>query len=322
MKKIHVFLSLAVVAALAGCSKSNPASATASGGDSAPAQLKIKWPAGQKYQMHVDLMQDSEMTMPQQAQPMKQNMNVGEDYSIAVAKDLANGGKQLEMKIENLVMDMTVNGNSMMTFDSKQSPSLDKTNNPLATVFRKVAGTPVRLATDANGKVEKIENMDELKDRMGNSRNPAEWAVYKQMFSEDTLKQYGNFADSMPDKAVSPGDSWNVSRTFSSPMGAVTVDLKYTLKNWEQHNDRRCAHLENSGDLSLKKVKGEAGPSIDVQDGKVTGETWVDPELGMVVDATSHQNMTLKVVFGKQSITPKVSQTIRFMLVDMEQKAK
>lgn len=321
MKRIVILSLAAVVAVATGCSKStkNPG-ANGGGGDAASAPLIIKWPAGQKYQMHVDLLSDTEVTLPQQKQPMKQSVNLGEDYSLAVMKELENGGRQLELKFQNLSVDMEMNGNKMMSFDSKQNPSQDSTNNPLSSVFRKMADAPVHFVTDSTGHIEKVENTDELKKHMGNSRNPIEWAVYKQMFGEDILKQYGSFADAFPGKPVSPGDSWKVTRKIAGPTGIIKVDVKYTLKNWEQHNDRRCAHLENTGDMSSQKVDG--GPNLEIQDGKFFGDTWLDPELGMVVDAVSHQTMTVKASAGKETITPKISQTIRFALVDTQAAAK
>ena len=74
-------------------------------------------------------------------------------------------------------------------------------------------------------------------------------------------------------------------------IGVLTVDLKYTFKNWEQHGDRQCAHVEAVGDISTKTISTANGMVVEIKKGKITGEFWYDPALGMIVEANNDQDL-------------------------------
>ena len=140
------------------------------------------------------------------------------------------------------------------------------------------------------------------------------------MFSEEILKQYGSFAGLLPDKPVSAGDAWSVSRQEVSPIGLVKVDVKFTFKGWEQHGDRKCAHITGSGRIWSQKDPANPNNSFEIKKGETSGDVWFDAELGMVVDSSSDQNLTLKVMARGQALESKLSQKLHFVLADSEQK--
>jgi hypothetical protein len=325
MKKIAFVLSLCAAAGcvlLSGCSKSkNAATQSGNGTESSasdnPVEMKIKWEVGKKYAMRMELNQSMEMNLPNRPEPMKTEVKLAQDFDISALKDLDNGGKQLQLEFENETMDVSQNGRSVLSFDAAQSPAQD-TNNPAAPVLRAMIGARIQYFTDANGKVEKMEGVDELMNRIAATGKPQQQAMFKQMFSEDTLKQYGSFSDSMPNRIVKIGESWPVKRDIASAIGVLTVDMKYTFKNWEQHGDRKCAHVEDTGDLTSKGVSTTTGAAIEIQKGKISGDFWFDPELGVIVDANVNQDMTMKITTRQQTFTQQVNQKIRVALVDVE----
>src|SRR6267142_1779909 len=131
MKKTIVALAIGVAVGLPipGCKKSEDSKTTATAsGDTVSktddrVELKLKWPVGNRYIQRMDIVQSSEMTVPQAPQPVKQ--------------------------------DVTMGGRSVMTFDSKGEAG-DETRNPLAAMFRKMAGARILYLMDASNQVERV----------------------------------------------------------------------------------------------------------------------------------------------------------------------
>ena len=122
----------------------------------------------------------------------------------------------------------------------------------------------------------------------------------------------------MPNRTVNIGESWSVKKDISSAIGVLTVDMTYTFKNWEQHGDRKCAHIEMTGDISTKSISNASGAVVEIEKGKISGDVWFDPELGMLVEVNNNQKMTMKVTTQSQTVTPQLTQKVRVTLVDVQ----
>jgi hypothetical protein len=267
--------------------------------------------------MRMELDQFTKTEVPDQPQPVVQEVKISQGFSMSALRELDNGGRQLELKFESETMDVSQGDRSVLSFNSMQSPAQDA-NNPVAPVLRATIGARIQYFTDANGKVERVEGVDALTKRIAATGNPQQQAMFNQMFGADTLKRYGSFADAMPDHAVNIGDSWPLKQDVTTSIGVLTVDLKYTFKNWEQHRGRKCAHVDAGGDISTKNISTASGMVVEIKKGKISGEFWYDPTLGMIVEANNDQNLTLKVTTRAQTMTSQFNQKVRMALVDVE----
>jgi hypothetical protein len=332
MKKLGVMLPLCALAGgllLTGCSKSKTAATAAgnsgsgsgtsavSGASDNPVDMKIKWTVGRKYPMRIELAQTTKTEVPDQPQPVVQEMNLTQGFDISALKELDNGGRQLELKFESEAMNVSQGGQNVLSFDSLQSPAQDA-NNPAAAVLRAMIGSRIQYFTDANGKVERMEGVDELTKRVTAIGQPQTQAMFQQMFSEDTLKRYGSFADSLPGRTVNIGDTWPFTEDVSTSIGVLTVNVKYTFKNWEQHGDRQCAHVDAAGDISTKTISTANGVVVEIKKGRITGEFWFDPDLGMIVEADNNQDLALKITTRAQTLSSQFNQKVRMALVDVQ----
>jgi outer membrane murein-binding lipoprotein Lpp len=329
MKKIITLVSLAVVAGgvlLSGCSKSKPAtpsggsdasSATAAAADG-PVDMKIKWAAGKTFAMRMEMNMDTEMKVPNQPDPVKQNVKLAQNFNFSALKKLDNGGWELQLEFENESLDVSMGGRSVLTFDSNENPA-QETNNPAAAILRAMVGAQLQYFTDASGKVEKMGGVDDLMKRVAAAGTQQQRGMFQQMFSEDTLKRYGSFSEALPNRIVNIGESWSDKNDIVSTIGTLTMDMNYTFKNWEQHGDRKCAHVEAVGTITTKTVSAaNVGAAVEVQNGKIAGDFWFDPELGMIVDVHNTQDMTLKITTRNQNLTQQLSQKVRLSLVDVQ----
>ena len=96
MKKIITLVSLAAVAGgvlLSGCSKpkkpatpagdSDASSATAvAAAADGPVDMKIKWAAGKTFAMRMEMNMDTEMKLPDQPDPVKQNIKMMQNFNL------------------------------------------------------------------------------------------------------------------------------------------------------------------------------------------------------------------------------------------------
>jgi len=329
MKKHVIILSLSVMACgllLSGCSKSKTAatqsgnsadSTLASGASDNPVEMRINWAVGRKYPMRMELDQTTRTEVPDQPQPVVQGVKISQGFDMSVLKALDNGGRELELQFESQTMDVSQGDRSVLSFNSLQDSAQDA-NNPVAPVLRAMIGARVQYFTDANGKVERMEGTDALAKRFAATGNPQTQAMYNQMFGADTLKRYGSFADAMPGHAVNPGDSWPFKEDVSTSIGVVTVDLKYTFKNWEQHRNRKCVHVVAEGDIATKTTSTATGMVVEIKKGKISGEFWYDPTLGMIVEVSNNEDLALKITTRAQTMTSQFNQNVRVALVDVE----
>jgi hypothetical protein len=340
MKKILVLIALVAGGVwLSGCSKSQtpnaptgtnaqattpaqagaPAEATspALAADS-PANLKIKWTPGKTLSMRMELNQGIDSKAPNQPDQGTLEVKLTQDFNLSAVKKLDNGGWELALEFENQSMDVSQGGHSLVTFDSAQS-SAQETNNPVAPMLRAMIGARLEYFTDATGKVEKMDGLDDLMKRISAVAKPQQIGMFQQMFSEDTLKRYGSFSEALPNRMVNIGESWTTQNDIKSTIGTLGMDVNYTFKDWEQHGDRRCARVQSTGKISTKTASAAmVGAMVNVENGKITGDFWFDPETGMIVDAHDNQDMTLKITTRTLTMTQQLGQKVRLWLVDAQ----
>ena len=156
--------------------------------------MKIKWAEGKTFAMRMEMNMTTEMKVPNQPDPVKQDIKLAQNFNLSALKKLDNGGWELELEFENETMDVSMGGRSVLSFDSTQSPA-QETNNPVAPILRAMVGARLQYYTDAAGKVEKMGGVDDLVKRIAASGKPQMRAMFQQMFSEDTLKRYGSFSE-------------------------------------------------------------------------------------------------------------------------------
>lgn len=330
MKKSILLLSLFVVTGgvlLSGCSKSKTAATTSghsgSGSDVAagpgasdqPVEMKIKWVVGKKYPMRLELSQSTKTDVPNQPQPVVQEMNLNQDFDISARKQLDNGGAQVELQFNHQAITVSQGGQTVVDFNSTQNPAQDA-NNPVAPVLRSMSGTRIQYFTDANGKVERMEGVEELTRRVEATGQPQARQMFQQMFSPETLKRYCSFADGMPNRMVNIGETWPFQEDLSTAIGILALEMKYTFKNWEQYGNRRCAHIVGTGRISTKSVSTATGAMVEVEKGTITGDFWFDPALGMIVAFNDTEDMALKITTRSDAMKTQFNQKIRYVLVD------
>ena len=302
------------LAAKAASAPPAPHMDAASGG---PVEMKLKWEVGKRYLQNVDMSQTMDLKAPGSAESMKQETKQRQEIAISALKERDGGGRELEMEFVSMAMNMKMGDTTMMDFDSKKGGQ-DTSANPGAAMLGKLAGTRVKLITDANGKVESVEGFEDFLKQATSGTAPEMAEMMKGFLSEDNLKQMSAGNMGLPDKPVKIGDTWPVKTEMSlGPMGAMVMNLTYTFKGWEQHDNHKCAALEYSGDISIKPGDASTGTTLTVDNGKATGTTWFDPAMGMIIETSGKQDVALKINTMGQAMSTQMHQNMNNKLVEV-----
>ena len=331
---VLIVTALALSLSWVGCNKSGKLNERSTFKPPAgPVELKLKWPKGERIVQDMDMTMNMVVSMPGQAEPMKQDMNMGQQYGLTVVKQNLDGGHEVEMEFLSARMGMTMGGKTVLDYDSEKKSSSDKPN-PVADMFGKIVGSKIQFFMNADNEVERVEGVTELANRLTSGAQADALApLTSTMFSEDRFKQMMSANRFLPPKAVQPGDTWPVKQNFEmGALGNMELDFDCTFQKWEMHGKRNCARIEFQG--TLKSTPGTnanpAGMTMTILDGSSSGVSWFDPELGITIDNTMDQDikMVMNVPVnprGKagaggrmQSITNQMNQVMKIKLVSVK----
>lgn len=281
----------------------------------APAEMKVKWPVGKKYEMHLELNQNTETESPDGPQPVAEGLRWTQDFNISTLKELPDGGRQLELEFVDEAIEESQSGQTVLSFDTSQSPA-ENPHNPLA-ILKAMIGSRLEYLTDTNGKVQKIEGVKELAAHIAAVGTPEQQRFFNQTFNEGALKRYLAFADVMPNRMIRVGESWPAKQDYNDSIGVTTLSMKFTFKNWEQYGDRRCAHIEGTGNLSSKSVSNASGALIEIEKGKISADLRFDPELGMAVTVDENEDLKLKITTRTETKTQQTHNKVHVTLTEV-----
>ena len=270
---------------------------------SGPVELKLKWaPVGERVVLAMDVRRNGEYLTPGQPDPLKEELTVGRKYGLTVLKATPGGGHEVELGFLSIRDRVTLGGKTVLDYDSTNKSSAVGPNS-LVDLDGKVAGSKIRYFLNASNEVERMEGVDELEKRQSSGASADTSAFLWIPFSEGYLKQMMNgLHRCLPSKAVRPGDTWSFQMdTALGPLVATMVTgYTATFRRWEQHGKRNCARLEFQAIVETKPDPNSnpAGTSISSPEGTISGVSWFDPELGMIIETTGNNDM--KMVLKKR----------------------
>jgi hypothetical protein len=272
---------------------------------SGPVELKLKWPVGERTVQSFDMKMNTETSMPNQPQPVKQDITMGQEYALTVLKEDASGGHEVEMEFLSARMAMMMGGKTMIEYDSTKKSS-DKPKDPrtamteesIAAMFQNLIGTKLQYFLDASNHVERIEGIDALVAKLGTGGQTDVSASLKSIFSEEYFKKMIESSQTLPHQPVQPGDTWPMQMEIPlGSMGTMAMDQTVTFDKWEQHGKRMCARLEFQGTIKGQPGKEltPGGMSMSIKDGNLSGVSWFDPELGKVIETSGDQDINMAI---------------------------
>ncbi|MBK9137559.1 MAG: hypothetical protein IPM17_02155 [Verrucomicrobia bacterium] len=277
-----------------------------------PVEFGPRWKVGQRLSYALSTVQDQKITSAMSPQPMDQSSRQTQAYAVTVEKEREGGGHELAVEFTGLSVESSLNGNTIVQFDSKSDPK-DDAGNQAAAIMRPIANAKFRILTRANGKVDAVQGLKELLAKVSSSGNPMLAAAMESIVSEDAVKQMGIVPNWFPGKPVKPGDQWPVRYEVAAGLlGKIAVSQTLTFKGWEEKQGRRCVLIETKGYLSSSPTSGTTTNLISISSlsGDTKGRLWYDPELGALVESNEAQNMRMKMKAMGQEASAQMTQSV------------
>ena len=123
-----ITVALALSLSGVGCNKSGKLDkASTFTPPSGPVELKLKWPQGERVIQNFDMKQNMEIFVPNQPNPIKQDMTMGQEYGLSVLKENPDGGHEVEMEFLSARMSIVMEGQTF-NYDSAKKSSAAKFN--------------------------------------------------------------------------------------------------------------------------------------------------------------------------------------------------
>jgi hypothetical protein len=321
-----------LMALVGGCKKAEQSQSSAPGGGAPTSAsgakgavlLKAKWPVGNRYVYRMDLDQHSTNRIPQMPKPVQQDVTMAMTYALSVTKATPDDGREVEFEFLANEMEVKMGDQVLLSFDSKEKGD---GQNPMMAPYRKMIGSKLQMVLGPDGKVKEVVNLDDwLANIQGDAGGPA-GQMLTQQFNEGFFRQLADFGHGLSTNAVAVGQSWPFKVEFASgAMGKLSVDATIAFKGWEEREAHHCAILDSRG--TLKSTPGnQVGPmgKMSIDQGKILGRSWFDPELGAMVDATSDQSFRVKGELpagaapnpAASGFTSEIGQKVTVKLVEM-----
>jgi len=264
---------------------------------SGPVQLKVLWrPVGERVVMNTTIKRNGEYIYPGLTNTVKEELDNGKNYGLTVLKNTPDDGHEIEQEFLGISSRIISDGKMVVDYDSSRKTNTVGTP-AIFDLYNKVVGSKILYFLDASNEVERVQGIDELQQRFttGPSSNTTPYA--RVQFSQDYLRQTLNVQNLLlPSRAVQPGDSW----TFPMPidagrLGMLKVDYTVNFQNWERHGEHICAHLVFLANIkTMPDLKPDSsGSTVSSFGGTVSGETWYDPEAGMLIETIENSEMKM-----------------------------
>jgi len=316
--KSRFILVLSPMLLLLGCSDRDqpqpPSPPSAPSADSAlkpsstsagrPVELKARWIEGKRYIEHVESNQRSVMTSNTRPEPVPQTVSTSQEYAV----DVAHAAERTELGVEFLsfAIHMT-QGSQQLSFDSKETVT-DTNQQQLAASVGKLVGQRVKFFMTPSNTVDEIEGAERLAQELTTNAPPQAQFILGGVINPSTLEHMVEIYHGLPDKPVSPGDSWPAQLEFSlGPLGTALLHATNTFTGWAEKNNTRCALIKYKGILERKTDSPPAplGGIPEMRNGTLHGQSWFDPELGAMLESVTEQSMSILITFPTPQAAPR-----------------
>jgi hypothetical protein len=315
--KRHAFTlaaALLLVPGWIGCKKSGGVASTTgepiTGNSSDPAvAMQAVWNPSNRYVFRLDVTSSSQMPRRNAPQPITQDTTAGEDFSLVVTNIAGDGTRRMELEILSVQVESSIGDQINLNYDSESRVGSTDANAMIERL-EKLKGIKFAFKVSAGNKITGSDGLRNLSDRLGggNGRGGGQnfgGGAIANLIDPKIFRELIEM-NALPRQPVRIGDTWTVKQDISGgTAGTLQVDLTYTFKGWQKHDERACARLEFSGALkppaperNNRRGGGGGGGGPVIEGGIITGTTWFDPEQALAIETVSDQSLTFKGTMG------------------------
>jgi hypothetical protein len=226
-----------------------------------------------------------------------------------VTNTAEDGTRQMELEILSVQMESSIGDQINLSYDSESRVGTTEENATIARL-EKLKGVKFAFKVSAGNKITGSDGLRNLTDRLGggNARGGGQnfgGGAIGRLIDPKIFRELIEM-NALPRQPVHIGDTWTVKQDVSGgPGGTLPVEVTYTFKGWQKHDQRPCARLELAGTIkppaperNNRRGGGGGGGGPVIEGGSITGTTWFDPELALAVETVSDLSITFKAPMG------------------------
>lgn len=259
-----------------------------------PATFQVRWSPTNRYFFRVETTLYHDIITKTKAVPVAQETTVALEYGLQVTRTNVDGRQQLDLEILTAAVDLTRNGELLVSYDTDNLAfRLDDAN--FSETLRNMKGAHLTLVVTPSNTVERLDGVPALLARIGANQSGAlktvtylkSASMLRGMFTDQFFRQLVDWS-LLPGEPVRVGHTWPARRGFATnPMegGTATADLTCEFRGWQQRGERRCAVVDFSGKTHGKgrPAKGVLGIFSSAKPSELNGRLWVDGDQAMPV---------------------------------------
>lgn len=266
-------------------------------------QVELRWKFDEGQRLVYRMSTTSETEMPNNMGVMVSETIMTTAWEVLEVD--ATGGATVRVANERVQMNLQSPMGSMQADSADEAPPGD----PMARTLTGMAGTSYTLVFDADGKIQEVRGLEEMRDQLleatGGAANPMAGQIFDQIASEEGIKnmmQQGFAA--FPDGPVAPGDSWDMSFDMPMPMiGTMTTTSTLTLNRVEQRDASRVAVIDMSSTMVVTPPEDPDSPAagmMELGDVSANGTMEWDLDGGHLLRSTQVTSTQMLVRSGGQ----------------------
>ncbi|MDR1963099.1 MAG: DUF6263 family protein [Planctomycetaceae bacterium] len=269
--------------------------------------LKNRYPEG-TYEMKTETEMNMLVKMGEQIVPNQQSQT---QYQHIVAGPIKpDGSQEVITEIYRIATKQNVNGRNI-EFDSAAE---NAKNSPLR-MLGVMVGLKVTMTFDQDGKIAKVEGIDEFLEKVSASFPKPVFDMMKKQLSDKAMtKTFDALRDAMPSQPVAIGEKWNSESQSEIPIiGKIKTELQNTLKAIQQTEGKELAEIESQSQIKSDKSQeiNMGAAQMTFKNADINSESTIQMEIktGLVVSNVTKMkiNMEAEITANNQTMKQNMS---------------
>ncbi len=255
--------------------------------------LAIRWEPGKTYTFEVrakTVGTTKWLDTPGAPKPVEMLSDITQKIRLKALARRPDGGIDL-MWLTLAAKSLERMGSKEMAFETGESSANDK--NPPIQIWNQSVTTPFKVILKPDGKLDKVEKMDEFRAKMISQFGPQAGPFVDASFGEESKRMIFDhiLPVALPSQPVAEAASWDWKGTRTVQGATVEDSLTVTFAKWVDVGGAHCAQIEFTGkvEADMDGVEEMPGMETTMKPGKVTGHSAFDPALGMPREIENEQ---------------------------------
>jgi hypothetical protein len=275
--------------------------------------LRWKFKPGEtlRYVMHQKMVQKGEVGPA----PITVTMNQTAEMSWAVTSVDSDGVASLTQTFTRMRIKMESPQGIMMDYDTASEEEPQGFLTMMAPVFDAMVNKPISMKVDPRGNASDVQIPQAMVDSWKKVPGMEQMG---DMFSDEFMEKMSGLG-AIPEKAVSPGDTWTDVTEGDLPMiGKMKVETMYEYLGSENRDGKQLEKIRVTQKMDISPGEKPVGIVMKIGEHDSTGITYFDNAAGRFAENQSKSTIKMEGTMGEQPIKMDTEMDIRMNLESVE----